>query len=117
MKQPSTPGMIVISSYALSLVLPRVAKAQESPALERLRNRVLTLVDETRLEEGLNELQPGEALDEAAQAHAEDMLGRGYYDHVSPEGDTMLDRYLAAGGSEWELVTENLARTPVKSAA
>ena len=100
----------VLWGPALVAAVPWLAQAQEAPDPERLREHALTLVNGSRSEADLTELEPDEALDEAAQAHAQDMLERGYYDHVSPEGDTVLDRYLAAGGSEWELVAENIAR-------
>jgi hypothetical protein len=38
------------------------------------------------------------------------MLNRNYFDHVSPEGKTVFDRYVAAGGSRWRLVAENIGR-------
>ena len=38
------------------------------------------------------------------------MLKRDFYAHTSPEGETVQDRYVAAGGSRWELVAENIAR-------
>lgn len=83
------------------------AAAQEPKALTR---HALDLVNQARQHEGLSELTRGEDLDEAARSHAQDMLARDYYDHVSPEGEDVRDRYLAAGGSEWELVAENIAK-------
>jgi uncharacterized protein YkwD len=38
------------------------------------------------------------------------MFNRNYFDHVSPEGETVFDRYVAAGGSRWRLVAENIGR-------
>jgi uncharacterized protein YkwD len=37
------------------------------------------------------------------------MLARDYYAHASPEGETVRDRFLDAGGSAWRLVAENIA--------
>lgn len=75
-----------------------------------LRGLALELVNQSRQAEGLEPLVPGDMLDEAAQAHAEDMLAEDYYAHVSPDGRGPRDRFLAAGGSEWVLVAENIAR-------
>lgn len=92
----------------LALVLScHAAAAQQSGALNQ---RALELVNQSRQDQGLAPLTAGADLDEAARAHAEDMLERDYYAHQSPEGDTVRDRYLSAGGSEWELVAENIAR-------
>src|SRR5690606_13531909 len=57
----------------------------------------------------LEPLTLSDPLNAAAQAHAEDMLARGYYDHLSPEGEDVADRYRAAGGGEWRRVQENIA--------
>ena len=78
--------------------------------LEQLRQESLQLVNDARSKQDLSSLQFEAELNEAAQAHAEDMLKRQFYDHVSPEGDTVMDRYIAAGGSQYRLVAENIAR-------
>lgn len=97
-------------AIAALLALPPAAEGQDGPDLAPLRERALELVNESRREEGLDALTSGGRLDEAAQAHAEDMLRRDYYAHASPEGRTVRDRYLEAGGGEWEFVAENIAR-------
>lgn len=38
------------------------------------------------------------------------MLRRDYFAHASPEGDTVQDRFIKAGGSRWRLVAENIGR-------
>ena len=43
-----------------------------------------------------------------AQAHSEDMRRRGYFDHVTPDGLTPLDRVQGAGIAVWA-VAENIA--------
>jgi len=86
------------------------ATAAETGDIARLRAEALELVNRTRSEQGLGTLEPDESLDAAAQAHAQDMLERGYYAHVSPDGSTVQDRYRAQGGSRWKIVAENLAR-------
>ena len=92
--------------FAAALLLTAPAVAQEG----NLSELALSLVNEARAEEGLPSLGQGVALAEAAEAHAEDMLARDYYGHVSPEGQTARDRYLDAGGSQWRLVAENIAQ-------
>ena len=85
-------------------------RAASAVGLDRLRSRALALVNEERTGRGLGALRFSTELNGAAQAHADDMLRRGYYAHTSPEGDTVQDRYLDAGGSRWRLVAENIAR-------
>src|SRR5262249_22009106 len=47
-------------------------------------------------------------LDHAAQHHAEDMLARGYFEHTSPDGDTVRER-THDYGYRWRAVGENIA--------
>jgi uncharacterized protein YkwD len=78
--------------------------------LSDLRQLALTAVNADREAHGLEPLVPSEDLDEAAQVHAADMLERNYFEHASPEGETVEDRYVEAGGPSWHLVAENLAQ-------
>src|SRR5439155_24356444 len=78
--------------------------------LEDLRSEALAMVNESRREHGLNALQQDDALTKAAQRHAEDMLHKGYFSHISPSGETVKDRYLAAGGRSGSYVAENIAQ-------
>ncbi len=101
--------MVWAATIAVALgVLP--ARAEAPGNLEALRQQALELVNQARIERGLSQLKPGHDLDEAAQLHAEDMLRRGYFSHTSPQGGNVQGRYVAAGGSRWELVAENIAR-------
>jgi uncharacterized protein YkwD len=100
-------------SLLITAVLVGIAtssSAAETGHLTELRSEALELVNEARKQHGLPALQSRPELDRAAQAHAEDMLNRNYFDHVSPEGKTVFDRYVAAGGSRWRLVAENIGR-------
>ncbi|TFL16593.1 CAP domain-containing protein [Jannaschia formosa] len=92
---------------ALILALPAAA---QDPDRDVLRRHALDLVNETRAEAGLPALTLAPVLTEAAQDHADDMAERDFYAHVSPEGVTPADRFRAAGGSDWALSGENLAR-------
>jgi uncharacterized protein YkwD len=92
-----------------ALVLPALLICQSALADEARQEQALELVSEAREAEGLAPLALEHALVDAAEAHAEDMLARDYYDHVSPEGETVRDRYLTAGGDESRLVSENIA--------
>jgi uncharacterized protein YkwD len=84
--------------------------AQEGPDGEAHRKRALELVNISRAENGLPPLTIGRAATDAAKAHAADMLRRNYYGHNSPEGKTVGDRFLKAGGGKWLVAAENIAR-------
>ncbi len=103
-------GRVWLLASALLLLVPvRMPVAAETGDLPALRQPALELVNEARREHGREPLNLSDTLNEIAQEHAEDMLARDYYAHVSPEGVDARDRYLAAGGDRWELVAENIA--------
>ena len=111
-----TPNALAVG-LAVLLTLPVAAQAagQEgassaSSSIGTLRAQALDLANASRTEVGLGELLRSGVLDEAAQTHADAMLERGFYDHISPEGETPFDRFLAAGGSRWAVSGENIAR-------
>jgi uncharacterized protein YkwD len=106
----SRPVACFVSTTLLFLSLAASSASQETGDLDRLRQRALELVNDARRDSGLEPLSQGDTLNEAAQTHAEDMLRRDYYAHVSPEGNTVMDRYVEAGGSRWRLTAENIAR-------
>ncbi|MEJ8572762.1 CAP domain-containing protein [Microbaculum marinum] len=89
------------------LALP--AHSRVPDGLEALRDYSLELVNRARRDAGRSPLELGAELDKAAQAHADDMLERDYYSHASPEGGTVMDRYVEGGGSKGRLVAENIA--------
>ena len=103
-------GRARLLAAALLAHLALGAAAIAQPAgLDAMRAEALDLVNAARAEAGLRELTAGPALGSAAQDHAEDMIARDYYDHTSPEGETVRDRVLDRGGSPWALAAENIA--------
>jgi uncharacterized protein YkwD len=86
----------------------RLQDARPRPDLEA---RMLELVNQERRQHQLPPLKPDPELVVVARAHSQDMLARGYFSHVSPEGESLRERmkrdkvrYLVAG--------ENLALAP-----
>lgn len=72
------------------------------------RAYALELVNRDRMANGLKPLVSNPFLDQVAQAHAEDMLKRNYFDHHSPEGENAVKRFIKAGGNPKTGVGENL---------
>jgi hypothetical protein len=88
--------------WALLLVFG-VALAQNALELEAFR-----LTNEARRAHGLRELAWDDVAYAAARKHALDMLERGFFDHVNPDGLGPADRLWAEGVLE-VVVGENLA--------
>ena len=108
---PSAPHRFVFALLVLMIgAIPPKAAAQDSADHEKLRSLALELVNKARAEHKLPPLHIGKEINEAATFHASDMLRRNYYDHSSPEGKTVQDRYMKAGGSRWRITAENIAR-------
>lgn len=75
---------------------------------ERARSEMLAQVNEYRRKADVSALRMSRELQEAAQAHAEDMLARGYFGHKSPNGISVRERSNKVG-YEWKTVGENIA--------
>ncbi|MFN4088293.1 MAG: CAP domain-containing protein [Alphaproteobacteria bacterium] len=108
-----TPGLVRMAGCLLLFCLWAAATAGHATATDAargaLREEALVLVNRDRAAHGLPPLAPDDRLSAAAQSHAADMLARNYVEHVSPEGRTPTDRYVAAGGSATHAVAENIA--------
>jgi uncharacterized protein YkwD len=85
-----------------------VANAKPRPDLEA---RMLELVNEERIKEGLQILVADTSLKKVARAHSQDMFVRGYFAHSTPEGISPADRVKAAG-IKYLITGENLALGP-----
>jgi uncharacterized protein YkwD len=76
--------------------------------LAAVRAAIRARTNAERARAGRAPLAASPDLDRAAQAHAEDMLARGYFEHESPERKTVRER--ARGqGYDWRAVGENIA--------
>jgi uncharacterized protein YkwD len=105
-----TPVSLALIVGLLLVCLPAfAARAQESADAEKLRALSLELVNKARAEQKLPPLQIGKEINGAAKAHAADMLRRNFYSHNSPEGKSVQDRFMKAGGSRWLITAENIA--------
>jgi uncharacterized protein YkwD len=120
----------VLSAFALLVVMPGAAVAQESDAdtaadgcanasavphtvsIAAVRNSTLCLLNIERERRGLRPLRQNRRLQRAAARHARDMDRRNYFDHDSRGGSTFVDRIKRArylrGVRSW-VVGENLA--------
>jgi len=102
-----TPLWVLLLALPSHTVFLRQAAALGDAA--GLRAAVLAAINRERERAGVPPLRPHPALERAAQAHAEDLERRSYYDHHSPEGTTPRSRLLAQG-YDARLAAENLAK-------
>ncbi len=87
-------------------ILARVNLARSDPWAEaerlgldtvQLRAEVVPEEVAAQWDQGLWPLAPNALLTEVARLHGEDMLQRGYFSHITPEGLTPEDRVIGAG--------------------
>lgn len=78
--------------------------------------QMLDLVNEERRRQRLKPLVRDASLDDVARAHSIDMLKRGYFGHVTPDGRTPSDR-MRVSGVRFGSAGENLALAPTVSLA
>jgi uncharacterized protein YkwD len=76
--------------------------------LDRVRAGMLAQVNAQRRKAGASPLKMNAELQKSAQAHAQDMLARGYFAHESPSGTTVRERSRKAGYT-WRAIGENIA--------
>ncbi len=101
-----------VVTLVLALRTRTVEWRQAAPLadLASVRAQALATVNQLRQAHGREAVISEDRLDDAAQRHAEDMLRRGYYNHASPEGETVRDRVRAAGYRRPRGLAENLAK-------
>ena len=69
---------------------------------------IITLTNQSRLDNSDGQLTQNTELDQAAQAKADDMLAKGYFAHVTPDGRTPWS-FITAAGYNYLIAGENLA--------
>ena len=69
---------------------------------------IINLTNQSRVQYGEAALTENSELDKAAQAKADDMLARGYFAHVTPDGRTPWS-FITAAGYNYLMAGENLA--------
>jgi uncharacterized protein YkwD len=69
----------------------------EPADLELVRDAVFCLVNRVRAENGESPLIRNTRLDAAAESHGAEMIADDYFEHISPTGETPVDRIRGTG--------------------
>jgi uncharacterized protein YkwD len=113
--RPAARAQLTAAAVAAVLATP-CQNTEITPAPDNLplaRAAVLCLVNRERAQSGERPLRISASLESAAEGHCAEMVADGYFAHVSPSGETPLDRlrqvaYLP-GPAFGYVVGENLA--------
>jgi uncharacterized protein YkwD len=85
----------------------------EAANIPLIRAAVLCLINRKRAENGENPLVLSAQLEEAAEGHCQELIADDYFAHVSPTGETPVDRIRETGyipaPSDGYVIGENLA--------
>ncbi len=98
------------ANASLDQTIAKITSPTESPPeLVALAEEMAQAVNTKRQAQGLTALIPDEQLTTLALVHTQDMVARGYFSHVTLEGQTLRDR-VQEHGLELNWVGENIQR-------
>ncbi|HYH14374.1 MAG TPA: CAP domain-containing protein, partial [Flavisolibacter sp.] len=83
-------------------------KVKNAKTREDLEAKMIDLVNQERIKQGLNTLKADPSLVLVGREHSKDMFARGYFSHYSLEGKTVSDR-LRNANIRFLVAGENLA--------
>lgn len=106
-----------LSVYVLILMLAQIVFGityYSGPAVlgastETLKNNIIALTNQERLNLNTDLLYENQTLNLAAQKKLNDMFEKNYWDHTGPNGETAWD-FITESGYRYEVAGENLAR-------
>jgi uncharacterized protein YkwD len=85
----------------------------EAGNVEIVKAAVLCLINRKRAENNENPLEPAPQLEQAAEGHCQELIADDYFAHVSPSGETPVERIRLTGyipsPSDGYVIGENLA--------
>jgi uncharacterized protein YkwD len=98
-KAPTSSALARAATIAKVLATPcqNVQLMPEPANIALVRAAVLCLINRQRAQHGETPLAPDAQLEQAAEAHAQEMVSANYFDHVSPSGLTPVGRIRATG--------------------
>ena len=102
-------SLILILYQVVLTLLPRVGPKILGYAANISPDEVIRLTNEKRAQNGLVPLSTNSVLSQAAQAKGADMLNKGYWAHVAPDG-TQPWKFFIDFGYKYRYAGENLAR-------
>jgi len=96
------------ASEGESVTEGEIGLLDDGSAVAALEREAFDLVNAERIAQGLEALRMDDALRAVARAHSADMVARGFFDHVNPDGLNPFDR-LANAGVLFSAAAENIA--------
>jgi uncharacterized protein YkwD len=98
---------IVLTALALWTAFG-TSQGQPLVRIPDLEEEIHSLIDSERLANNVNALVLDQGLSKVARAHSQDMVNRGYFNHVDPDGKAPRDRLVLAGYKCQKISGENI---------
>jgi uncharacterized protein YkwD len=113
-EQPASAAQSAATIAAvLATPCPNTELTPEAANIDLIRAAVLCLINRKRAENGESPLLASPDLERAAESHCEELIADDYFAHVSPSGETPVDRIRTTGyipgPSDGYVIGENLA--------
>jgi uncharacterized protein YkwD len=89
--------------------VPAATNAPIAATAISIEEQVFGAINQFREEQHLAPLSMAKDLANVARLHSQDMATRNYFDHISPDGNTMRKRVLSFGITNWNRLAENIA--------
>ncbi len=102
-------ALLLVSVQLVLTFLPRIGSKILGYAANIPPSEVIRLTNEKRAQNGVGALSENKTLDDAALAKGLDMLNKGYWSHVAPDG-TQPWAFFTNFGYSYRFAGENLAR-------
>jgi uncharacterized protein YkwD len=95
--QAATTAHAATIAAVLSTACQNTESTPEAGNIVLVRAAVLCLINRTRAENGEQPLRTNPQLEEAAEGHCQELIAEDYFAHVSPSGETPVDRIRDTG--------------------
>ncbi len=105
----SIGSQVLGTSRASSMVILLDQSSDTELIIDPMESRLFDLLNGERIARGLSALSLDSKLEALARLRSSDMASRGYFDHVTPEGNMVFD-LMNQQGIPYKLAGENLAR-------
>jgi uncharacterized protein YkwD len=107
-----------INVLGVAQVANKVSVAEATPKaaeMDEYENQIAAMINNIRVENGLNALAADGSLNAVAENRSQDLLNRNYFSHYTPEGTNVFD-VMRSFGVSYRYAGENLAQSAPASA-
>lgn len=106
----STKSIDVLGKAVTANASSNAKALPKASEMNDYENAIAAMINNVRVENGLNAIAADGLLNEVAQIRSEDLMNRNYFSHYTPEGTNVFD-VMRASGVSFRYAGENLAQS------